>query len=425
MKPEIVAVRTTCRVCGHGPLIPILSLGDLYVSSFIKQEDDDSENKKFPLDLILCDKSSGGCGLLQLKDTVSNEALYRQNWYMSGMNKTMTDELTGIAVKVESMVSLAPDDYVMDIGANDGTLLRGYTTEGLKRVGFEPAHNLMESARQGTTNIINNFFNLAEWQESYGSAKAKAITAIAMFYHVEDPNAFVAEVAECLHKEGIVIVQMMYLLPMIEDNVFDNVSHEHLEYYSLLTLENLFARHNLEICDAELNDINCGSLRVYARHKGGGTSIKLSPGATERLTSMRKREQEFGLYSREVYDDFGKRVLAARAELVDFIKKANDEGKKVYVYGASNKGNTLLQFCGLDHTMIIAAADRNPIKWGLKTVGTHIPIISEDQARKEKPDYFLVLPWGFMKEFIEREADFLKSGGKFIVPLTKLKIISS
>ncbi|MBI5401680.1 class I SAM-dependent methyltransferase [Candidatus Wolfebacteria bacterium] len=411
-----------CRVCGFEDLSPILSLGNLNVSDFLSDEEKGAA-KKAPLELILCEESKGGCGLLQLKHTVSHETLYRNYWYRSGMNKTMTDELNGIAARVESLVNLNSGDFVLDIGANDGTLLRGYKTEGINKIGFEPARNLAVWNKEGTTKIINDFFNLPAWQKELGNVKAKSITAIAMFYDLDDPNQFVSDAAKCLDDEGVFIIQMSYLPLMLSQNAFDNICHEHLEYYSLLSLENLLKRHNLEVFDVELNNVNGGSFRIYIRHNNGGKSIKILEGANKRLNSLRDQEKNLGLDSRKIYDEFVERVYNIKDKVFNFIKDEIGKGEKVYVYGASTKGNTLLQFFNLDNSLITAAAERNSDKWGKKTVGTLIPIISEEQARKENPDYFLVLPWHFINEFRVRESDYLKNGGKFIIPLPEFSII--
>jgi len=421
MKSDFV-VKENCRVCGRKNLEPILSLGNLYVSNFV---DENGEAIKAPLDLVLCSVDDGGCGLLQLKHTVSQERLYRNYWYRSGMNKTMTDELHGIAQVAESIVRLAPGDFVLDIGANDGTLLRGYKTQGVKLIGFEPAKNLIQFAEQGTTKIIADFFNFSAWEKEFKGAKAKIITAIAMFYDLDEPNLFVADIARCLDENGVFIIQMSYLPSMLSQNAFDNICHEHLEYYSLLSLENLLKRHKLEVADVELNDVNGGSFRIYIRHQGGGSNLNLKEGAAERVENLRSYEAKLNLQNKKIYDEFAARVENIKHKLFSFIKGEVAKGKKIYVYGASTKGNTLLQYCGLDHRLIVAAAERNPDKWGKKTVGTLIPIVSEEEARRAKPDYFLVLPWHFLKEFVERERDFLKEGGKFIVPLPEFKIISS
>ena len=321
------------------------------------------------------------------------------------------------------MIDLKDGDYVMDIGVNDGTLLRGYKTIGLNCTGFEPARNLEKFNSVGTKKIINNFFNYEDWRKEFGDIRAKGITAIAMFYDLDDPNKFVSDIVRCLDKEGIFIIQMAYLPSMLLKNMFDNICHEHLEYYSLLSLENLLKRHGLGVFDVELNDINGGSFRIYIRHQGGGESIKIPEGARERINNLRESEKNLGLNDKKIYDDFAERVETIKKDVFNFIKNEVEGGKRVYVYGASTKGNTLLQYFNLDNSLIAAAAERNSTKWGKKTVGTNIPIISEEQARAEKPDYFLILPWHFLKEFKEREAEYLKGGGKFIIPLPKFEII--
>ena len=296
-----------CRVCGFGKLTPILSLGDLYISDFL-EESEINEAEKAPLELVLCSENNGGCGLLQLKHTVSNEMMYRRYWYFSGTNKTMTDELVGIAGKVESTIDLKKGDYVIDIGVNDGTLLRGYKIQGLNRTGFEPARNLEKYNSVRTKKIINDFFNYEAWQKEFDGIKVKAITAIAMFYDLDEPNKFIDDVVKCLDKEGVFIIQMAYLPSMLLKNMFDNICHEHLEYYSLLSLENLLKRHNLEVFDVELNDINGGSFRIYIKHKDGGKSIKISDDARKKVDELREYEKKIGLNDKKVYDDFAARV---------------------------------------------------------------------------------------------------------------------
>ena len=425
MEQKIIAIRSTCRVCDFSPLAPILSLGKLQVSDFISESSKHhNEDDGIPLELALCNKKDGGCGLLQLKHTISHEAMYRQYWYRSGINKSMTDELRGIASKVESLIKLNAGDFVIDIGSNDSTLLRNYSIGGLRLIGFEPARNLMKYAQEGVTKIFNDFFNFSAWEREYPGAKAKAITAIAMFYDLEDPNKFVEDVTKCLDRDGVFIIQMSYLPSMLSQNAFDNICHEHLEYYSLLSLENLLMRHNLEIFDIELNDVNGGSFRIYIRRKNEGRAIQISNGAEKRIEDLRKFEEKLGLDNEKVYIDFVRRVYSLRDQLTAFVNSEVKNGKKIYIYGASTKGNTLLQFYGLDNALIVAAAERNSEKWGLKTVGTLIPIISEEQARKDKPDYFLVLPWAFLDEFVKREEEYLKSGGKFLVPLPEFRVVS-
>jgi len=335
----------------------------------------------------------------------------------------MTDELHGIAKGLESVAGLVAGDYVIDIGANDGTLLRGYAVDGLNLIGYEPANNLEQYNSVGTTKVFKDFFNASVWEKEFPGKKAKVITAIAMFYDLEDPNAFVADIASILDKDGVFVVQQSYLPLMLKTNEIGNICHEHLEYYSLLSMENLMKRHGLEVFDVALNDINGGSFRTYIRHTGSGSNASAASGARERVASMRASEAALGLDTLGPYQEFVKRVDDIRDKCNAFIKEEKAKGKTIYGYGASTKGNTLLQYFGIGPDSIITIAERNPDKWGKKTVGTNIPIVSEDEARGAKPDYFLVLPWHFLEEFRHREKDFFAHGGKFIVPMPEFRII--
>ncbi|MFH0971171.1 MAG: class I SAM-dependent methyltransferase [Candidatus Micrarchaeota archaeon] len=414
-----LAPRKSCRVCFSEKLTPILSLGGQYVSDFV----DENRGEKIPLELVLCNAKEGGCGLLQLTYTTPPEIMYTQYWYLSGMNKSMTDALTDIALKAEKLVSLEKGDMAIDIGANDGTLLRAYMDPKIYKVGFEPAKNLVPYAENGNDRIINDFFNAAAFKKLFGERKAKIITSIAMFYDLEEPNKFVEDIAALLHKDGVWIIQMSYLPLMLETNAFDNICHEHLEYYSLHSLTHLLEKHGFKIFDVEQNDVNGGSFRVYVKHAEGKPAHS-SAASEANVEKLMEYEVKLGLTDKKVYEEFAGRVGDIKKRLVDFITQEVAKGRKVYVYGASTKGNTLLQYFGLDNTLITAAAEKNKDKWGRKTVGTMIPIISEEKARDAKPDYFLILPWHFLKEFRQRESEYLKSGGKFIVPLPEFKIIA-
>lgn len=409
-------IRKTCRSCRSTRLHKVLSLGKLYVSNFVSHQ---THGIKAPLDLVFCEE----CSLVQLKHTaVDPNMLYRHYWYKSGMNKTMINALTDIVLQVEQIIVFEPEDVVVDIGANDGTLLRAYQNRELLRVGFEPATNLIPEAEVDTDKIFNTFFNALDFRQFFPTKTAKVITSIAMFYDLEEPNAFVQDVVTLLAPDGIWINQMAYLPSMLELNAFDNICHEHIEYYSLLSLENLLRRHGLVAFDGELNDVNGGSFRVFIKHKKNTSTIPRLD-ADKRLDDLRQKEKLFQLDRMQPYRDFERRVLNLKKQCVDFIKKKVKEGKSVSIYGASTKGNTLLQFYGLDKTLIRSAAERNPNKWGLQTIGTKIPIRSEIEVREEKPDFLLVLPWHFLNEFTERERDYLKNGGHFIIPLPKFSII--
>lgn len=416
MSEHKIIVRKSCRVCNKKDLNPIISLGNQYVVNFV--DSSDYNVVKTNLDLVLCNESNGGCGLLQLKHTVPEELLYRNFWYKSGVNQSMKNALKNITDKIKEKITLNSEDIIIDIGANDGTLLRSYDRNDLTLVGFEPAKNLIEDTKVGTSKVINDFFNFKAFSIEFPNKKASVITSIAMFYDLENPNIFVEDISKILNDDGIWIIQMNYLVTMLENNSFDNIVHEHLEYYSLRSLEYLLKKHDLEVFDVEINDVNGGSIRTYIKHKTC-TKFKIS----EKVDYIRKKERELGLDKIDPYLNFAKRIEKLKDETSNFIREKVSSGEKIYVYGASTRGNTLLQYYELDRNLIKAAADRNPMKWGKKIVGSEIPIISEEQARIDNPDYFLVLPWYFLDEFIKREKTYLENGGKFIVPLPEFQII--
>lgn len=406
-----------CRNCQNNNLKHILNIGNQYLVDFLEE---DGENFTAPLELVLCDPETNGCGLLQLHHTVSPDLLYRRFWYKSGVNQTIRDDLEEIVRKAEEKVNLENDDIVLDIGANDGTLLRFYKNKSIKPIGFEPATNLLEEASIDTFKIFNEYFNAKSFKSEFGTKKARVITSISMFYDLDKPHDFVGDIKDILDDNGIWILQMNYLVTMLENNAFDNIVHEHLEYYSLQSLEYLLNKHDLEVFDVEQNNINGGSIRVYIKFKN---SNKFS--ISKNVDSVREYEKKIGLNNTKTYLDFAKRILNLREQTCGFIEDEIRDGKKIYVYGASTRGNTLLQYYGLDSELILAAAERNPEKWGKKTVGSKIPIISEKQARSEKPDYFLILPWYFKEEFVKRESEFLQNGGKFLIPLPEFEVINS
>ena len=390
--------RKTCRVCGSKELTSILSLGNLYVSAFVESKEDNVV--RAPLELVLC----ANCSLLQLKHTAPQELLYsRHYWYRSRINPVIIRNLEEITQATRKLVKLEEGDIVLDIGANDGTLLK-YYPENLIRVGCEPASNLIEELRSVTPCVIYDFWNYDAWKKKFGNKKAKIITAIGMFYDMEDPNRFIRDSVLALDERGVFVAQLMCLKPMFEKNDLGNICHEHIEYFSYASLKYLFEKNGLEIFKIEENSINGGSYQVFARHYEKG-SIDF--------------KEEFGKRDAEV---FFKKIKENKKACVNFIKKEVKRGKKVYVYGASTKGNTILQYYGLDNKLIEGAADKSPEKWGRYTVGTYIPIVSEEEARK-RADYFFVLPWAFFDEFFKKEEEWLRKGGGFIVPIPDFRVV--
>jgi len=415
---------TKCRICKSDKLTPIISLDDQYLAGYSPKANDPIPIlKKFPLELIRCDPSrnSKACGLVQLKHSVFPDFLYGRYFYMSGINKTMTENLKEIVDQAISEVKLDVKDIVVDIGCNDGTLLKNYQNLNVHAVGFDPAKNMAKFSRKSGAKIIVDYFNANSYKKNFGTKKAKIVTSIAMFYDLENPNNFVKDVSQILHKKGVWLVELSYLPSMLIQNAFDTIVHEHLEYYHLKPIEYMLNKFNLKIADVFLNEVNGGSVRIFIKHK----DQPLTKGEQKRISDLRKYEKNLKLDTDKPYKQFFNRCKKEREKLVNFIKKEVKAGKKFFAYGASTKGNTLLQFYGLDNSLIKAVADRNPDKWGRRTVGTNLKIISEENARKAKPDYFFVLPWHFIEEFKQREINFLKKGGKLIVPLPTFKIIQN
>jgi len=416
--------RTTCRICGCEHLAPVLSLGDQRIAgAFADPNGAQPVQRAIPMELVRCDmtRDQEACGLIQTKHTVPGSILYSSYWYRSGVNRTMTENLHGIARGVESIVTLESGDLVVDIGCNDGTLLDGYESKGLRYLGFDPSDMVRYAIAKGY-DVVNDFYNAAALRAKRPDQKAKAITSIAMFYDLEHPRTFVADVASSLADSGIWVMELHYLPMMLEANAFDAIVHEHLEYYSLAVIERLVGEEGLEVVSAELNDMNGGSIRLFIGHQGQHTR---TPEQQEALTALRVAEFELALDAPEPYEAFRIGSERVRDELLALCTKLRDEGKRIHVYGASTKGNTILQYAGLDSSFIEAAADRNPDKWGSETIATKIPIISEEDSRAMKPDYYLALPWHFLEEFIEREQEFLQGGGQFIVPLPEVRVIGA
>ncbi len=422
LPPTSLRTRTTCRICGSAELTSVLDLGDQNIAgAFNKPEQPAPVQRAIPLELVWCDmtKDQDACGLLQTRHTVPPALLYQSYWYRSGVNRTMTDHLHGLARKAEEIAGLEPGDLVVDIGCNDGTLLDGYRTDGLRYLGFDPSDVSRHATEKGYE-VERALYSHDRFARRHPDQKAKILTSIAMFYDLEVPAAFVADAAQTLAEEGIWIIELHYLPMMLDRNQFDAIVHEHLEYYSLAVLERLLGDAGLEVVWADTNELNGGSIQLFISHAG---RRHIGEEAEQRLQELRISEFEMALDSLEPYERFAANVAKVRDDLSRLCRSLTDEGKTIHAYGASTKGNTILQYAELDREIVSYAADRNPDKWGAETIRTRIPIISEEESRAMNPDYYLVLPWHFIDEFIEREAEFLAGGGKFIVPLPKVRVI--
>lgn len=401
----------------------LLSLGNLYLSDFV-QNNEQPRSGKHELKLILDENIQAP----RLADPPDIHKMYGKYWYRSGVNQTMKNELKEIVDSILKIKNLQEKDIWIDIASNDGTLL-SFLPDTLIKIGIDPADDSYRvEAEQYADLIIQDFFSSSLYKQSkFGHTKAKIITCIAMFYDIDKPDQFLNEVAEILDDDGIFVLQLSYTPLMIEQCAFDNICHEHIWYYSLFNIKKLLENCGFQVFNCELNDVNGGSFRVYATLNKQKISNILSQQYIDvsnfRIKSILEYEKTLNLNSNETWNIFFQNIEQLKNETFQFISSEKAKGKKIWAYGASTKGNTLLQYFGLDHSLIDGIADRSEYKWGLKTVGTNIPIYSESEMRKQHPDYLLVLPWHFINEFIKREHDYLKNDGVFIVPCPKFKLI--
>lgn len=403
----------------------VVNLGNHYVSDFISSDNDYNHKKKYSLDLEL-DETVGAAKLTEIPPS---DTMWGKYWYRSGINATMTKELGSIVEEVMSRIKYDKGDVWLDIACNDGTLLKQIPDDFVK-LGIDPADGTFVEESSKYAKVIQDYFSYDAYQKLNVDKKAKVITTIAMFYDLINPDPFIEDINKVLDDDGIWVLQMSYTPLMIQQLAFDNICHEHAYYYSLNSIKKLFERHKLKIVDCSLNDVNGGSFRVYVQKEIANiTSFGTSPlrdVCNFRVQSILDYEKNsFDISKKEVWDKFMSDIENLKKQTVDFIKQEKAKGKKICGYGASTKGNTLLQWFGLDSTLIDAIAERSPYKYGLKTIGTNIPILSEEEVRQMNPDYMLVLPWHFISEFVKREKDFLDSGGKFIVPCPKFEIIKN
>jgi SAM-dependent methyltransferase len=412
--------RKTCRVCGSSALTKVIDLGEQHLQgSFVKEGSEMPPIRKISTALVRCDptRDEKACGLLQMEHTVPPEVLYSSYWYRSGTNNTMRNHLRQIAQEVAALLG-KDKAVVLDVGCNDGTLLNYYPT-GFERFGVDPSDVAQEI--EGEITVIQDIFPSAELVQRLKGRTFDAITSIAMFYDLEDPIAFTRATKEVLGPDGIWVFEMSYMPTMLKMNSYDTICHEHLEYYTLAVIERILTRAGMKVFNVVENSINGGSIRCFATHANNFTYKRED--FQENIRQMRRAEFDMELDTDKPYRHFQERLNVHREELMALLRKIKQQKKTIHIYGASTKGNTILQWCGIDHRLIDMAAERNPDKYGARTLGTDIPIVSEVESRAKKPDYYLVLPWHFKEEFMEREKESIAKGVGFIFPLPTIEII--
>jgi hypothetical protein len=369
-----------------------------------------------PLELVWC----RSCTLLQLAHAYEPTELYGENYgYRSGLNQSMVKHLARKARGLEALVDLAPGDTVLDIGSNDGTLLCSYVVNPIHRVGIDPTAARFAEFYPPDVTLLPDFFSAAAFRQ-VSDAPARIITAVAMFYDLENPVEFARDVAACLAPDGVCHLEQSYMPSMLRSTAYDTVCHEHLEYYSLRTIRRILDEAELELIDVRFNRVNGGSFAVTAGHRGS----RIVPRRVL-IDWFVAQEERIGLDTPGPFRRFEERVFQHRTDFVQLIGALRSDGASVMGYGASTKGNVLLQFCGFTSADIEAIAEVNADKFGRVTPGSAISIVSEDEMRAHKPDYLVVFPWHFRDMIVEREEEYLRNGGRLVFPLPEIEIVGA
>lgn len=412
MHPEI----NCCRICGSKELVDLLDLGDQALTGVFPKSTDQDVSVG-PLQLVKC---GDGCGLVQLKHSYSPDDMYGDNYgYRSGLNASMVKHLRNRVAEAREWVSLKAGDIVLDIGSNDSTTLQSYGNNGFRLLGIDPSASKFSQYYPEYIDLVPDFFNRKNFQKVFGEEKAKIVTSIAMFYDLEDPTQFMRDVYDCLDDNGIWVFEQSYLPLMIERNAYDTICHEHVSYYAMRQIQWMADRVGFTILDVELNDINGGSFCCTVAKRGSSHVAKCA-----RVRKLLEQEELDGYNELAVYEEFRERVFDSRDEFRSLLARLNASGQRVYGYGASTKGNVVLQFCGVNNKQMRGIAEVNQDKYGAFTPHNLIPIASEEDVKSAGVDYFVVLPWHFRSNILEREKDYLASGGNLIFPLPHLEVVS-
>ena len=401
-----------CRICNSTNLSKLFSLGKLSYTGKFSKKLRHNIAKDF-LNLIMCQK----CFLVQLDRNFNPNFLYANNYgYRTGINKTMTNHVKTVTKEAIKITNIKKKDYVLDIASNDGTLLNFYS-KNLITVGIDPLINKYRKYYKNINYKISDFFSYKKLNQQRLNKGFKIITALSVFYDLKNPNAFIKDIKKLLHKDGVFILEHADLLSIINNNLFDTICHEHLEYYSSKVIIDLMNKHDLRVFDYRLNDINGGSMRYFICHKNSNFVSK-----KQKIDFIISKERKVGLTKNVTFKNFFKKINKIKINTNNFLNNV-PKYKTIHGYGASTKGNVLLQYFGINNKLIPFIAEKNSQKFNNFTPGTKIKIISEDNSRNLKPDYYFVLPWHFKKEILSREKKIRSKGTKFIFPLPKFEVI--
>ena len=401
-----------CRNCKNTELFDLFSLGKISFTGRFSNTIRQNVPKAY-LNVLMCKK----CKLVQLDRNFDLNYLYGKSYgYRTGINKTMTNHIKKTVRKCSALVKLKSKQYVLDIGSNDATLLNFYANDIIK-VGVDPLVNKYKKFYKKINYKISNFFKIKDIEKIKIKKKFKIISALSVFYDLRDPNKFIKEIKKILDDKGVFVLEHVDLYYIIKNNIFDTICHEHLVFYSSKIIIEMMKNNGLKVFNHEYNEINGGSSRYYICHSK--TNFKVS----KNIKKVLLRENLQGIELKKTYKLFFTKILNEKIKLIKLIKKIKNEEQDIHGYGASTKGNVLLQFYNINNKVVNYIADRNPLKWNSFTPGTRIKIISESQSRKIKPHFYLVLPWHFKNEILIREKNIRKKGTKFIFPLPKVRVV--
>lgn len=403
----------SCRLCDCLEIDTVISLGEQYITSRFTNYGD-WNIPKTKIDLCICKN----CRLLQLLQTTNSSEMYEHEYgYRSGISNTMRNHLFQYQQEITSLVDLNPNDVVLDIGSNDCTMLN-YYEDTIRKIGVDPTGKQFEKFYK-TAELLPTYFTLENFVNKFGEIKCKVVSSISMFYDLPKPLQFAKDIYQLLTDDGIWTCEQSYLPSMLKTNSIDTICHEHLEYYSLKQIKLIADLAGFKIFKISFNECNGGSFRIYFTKRENNN---LEECAAD-IQKILQEEEDMGLSNNDVFQKFMNDCDVQISKLKHFVETINKNGKKAYVYGASTKGNCLLQYANLGEKELNLAVERNPRKIG-KMTNTGIRIIGEEEMRSNPPDFLLVLPWHFRTEIIEREQEFLKNGGQLIFPFPTFKVVS-